>query len=50
MEPPMPEVPNHWHVYFAVPDADATAAQASAAGGQVAVEPSTSQRSDDPRS
>ena len=39
MEPPMPGVPNHWHVYFAVPDADATAAQASSAGGQVAVEP-----------
>ena len=39
MEPPMPGVPNHWHVYFAVPDADATAAQASGAGGQVAVEP-----------
>ena len=39
MEPPMPDVPNHWHVYFAVPDADATAAQASSAGGQVAVEP-----------
>src|SRR3954467_13570360 len=29
MEPPMPGVPNHWHVYFAVPHADATAAQAS---------------------
>jgi predicted enzyme related to lactoylglutathione lyase len=39
MEPPMPGVPNHWHVYFAVPDVDATAAQASGAGGQVAVEP-----------
>jgi predicted enzyme related to lactoylglutathione lyase len=39
MEPPMPGVPNHWHVYFAVPDTDATAAQAGAAGGQVAVEP-----------
>jgi predicted enzyme related to lactoylglutathione lyase len=39
MEPPMPGVPNHWHVYFAVPDADATAAQAASAGGQVAVEP-----------
>lgn len=26
MEPPMPGVPNHWHVYFAVDDADATAA------------------------
>src|SRR6185503_16177405 len=39
MEPPMPGVPNHWHVYFAVQDADATAAQAGAEGGQVAVEP-----------
>jgi uncharacterized protein len=39
MEPPMPDVPNHWHVYFAVRDADATAAQAGAGGGQVAVEP-----------
>jgi predicted enzyme related to lactoylglutathione lyase len=39
MQPPMPDVPNHWHVYFAVPDADATAAQASSAGGQIAVEP-----------
>lgn len=28
MEPPMPGVPNHWHVYFAVDDADATAAKA----------------------
>jgi predicted enzyme related to lactoylglutathione lyase len=49
MQPPMPDVPNHWHVYFAVPDADATAAQASAGGGQIAVR-STFQRSDDPRS
>jgi len=39
MEPPMPEVPNHWHVHFAVADADATTAQASSAGGQVAVDP-----------
>jgi predicted enzyme related to lactoylglutathione lyase len=39
MEPPMPDVPNHWHVYFAVQDADATAAQAGAEGGQIAVEP-----------
>jgi uncharacterized protein len=39
MEPPMAGVPNHWHVYFAVQDADATAAQAGAQGGQVAVEP-----------
>jgi uncharacterized protein len=39
MEPPMPDVPNHWQVYFAVDDADATAAKAAAQGGQVAVEP-----------
>jgi predicted enzyme related to lactoylglutathione lyase len=39
MEPPMAEVPNHWHVYFAVQDADATADQATAQGGQVMVEP-----------
>jgi uncharacterized protein len=39
MEPPMPGVPNHWHVYFAVDDADATAAKASAQGGQVVAEP-----------
>lgn len=35
----MPGVPNHWHVYFAVDDADATAAKAAAAGGQVIAEP-----------
>jgi predicted enzyme related to lactoylglutathione lyase len=35
----MPGVPNHWRVYFAVDDADATAAKAAAAGGRVAVEP-----------
>ena len=39
MEPPMPGVPNHWHVYFAVDDADATAAKPSAEGGQVVQEP-----------
>jgi predicted enzyme related to lactoylglutathione lyase len=39
MEPPVPDVPNHWRVYFAVDDADATAAKAAAEGGQVAVEP-----------
>src|SRR6201993_2797316 len=38
-EPQMPGVPNHWHVYFAVDDADATAAKASAEGGQVVAEP-----------
>jgi predicted enzyme related to lactoylglutathione lyase len=39
MEPPMPEVPNHWHVYFAVDDADATADEATAKGGKIMVEP-----------
>ncbi|SON58937.1 Putative glyoxylase CFP32 [Mycobacterium simulans] len=39
MEPPMPGVPNHWHVYFAVDDVDATAAKARAEGGQVLAEP-----------
>jgi uncharacterized protein len=37
--PPMPGVPSHWHVYFAVDDAEATAAKAAEAGGQVMVEP-----------
>jgi len=35
MSPPMPDVPNHWHVYFDVADADATAAKAAELGGQV---------------
>jgi predicted enzyme related to lactoylglutathione lyase len=39
MAPPMPGVPNHWHVYFAVADADAAAAKAAELGGQVLVEP-----------
>jgi predicted enzyme related to lactoylglutathione lyase len=39
MEPPMPGVPNHWEVYFAVDDAEATVAKATADGGQVIVEP-----------
>jgi predicted enzyme related to lactoylglutathione lyase len=38
-EPPMAGVPNHWHVYFAVDDVDATATKAGAEGGQVVVEP-----------
>jgi uncharacterized protein len=37
--PPMPGVPNHWHVYFAVDDADATAAKISELGGSILVEP-----------
>jgi uncharacterized protein len=37
--PPMEGVPNHWHVYFAVDDADATAAKATELGGSVVVAP-----------
>ena len=37
--PQMPGVPNHWHVYFAVADADATVAKAAELGGAVVVEP-----------
>jgi predicted enzyme related to lactoylglutathione lyase len=39
MEPPMPGVSNHWRVYFAVDNADATATKAGAEGGQILVEP-----------
>jgi uncharacterized protein len=38
-EPQMPGVPNHWHVYFAVDDADAAAAKVSELGGSILVEP-----------
>src|SRR5712691_4365665 len=37
--PQMPGVPNHWHVYFAVADADAAAATAAETGGTVVVAP-----------
>jgi len=37
--PPMPGVPNHWHVYFAVADADATAAKVTELGGSILTEP-----------
>ena len=37
--PQMPGVPNHWHVYFAVADADATAAKVTAQGGSILAEP-----------
>jgi uncharacterized protein len=37
--PQMEGVPNHWHVYFAVADADATAAKAKELGGSALVEP-----------
>jgi uncharacterized protein len=39
MAPPMPGIPNHWQVYFAVADADATAARAAELGGAVPVPP-----------
>jgi len=37
--PQMGGVPNHWHVWFAVGDPDATAAAAAAGGGSVLVGP-----------
>src|SRR5260370_973235 len=38
--PPMMEgVPNHWHVYFAVEDTDASAAKVTELGGTVLVPP-----------
>lgn len=37
--PQMPGVPNHWHVYFAVADADASAAKVTGLGGSVLTEP-----------
>jgi predicted enzyme related to lactoylglutathione lyase len=37
--PPVPGLPNHWHVYFAVRDADAAAAKISELGGEVLVPP-----------
>ena len=37
--PQMPGTPNHWHVYFAAADADATAAKATELGGSVLVPP-----------
>jgi uncharacterized protein len=39
LPPPMEGIPNHWHVYFAVEDADATAAKATELGGSVIVAP-----------
>jgi uncharacterized protein len=39
MQPSMPGVPNHWHVYFAVDDADTVAASATEEGGRVVAEP-----------
>ncbi len=37
--PYLPGTPNHWHVYFDVDDADATAAKAAELGGSVLAEP-----------
>jgi len=37
--PQMPGMPNHWHVYFGVADADATVAKATELGGSVLVPP-----------
>jgi predicted enzyme related to lactoylglutathione lyase len=37
--PQMPGTPNHWHVYFAVANADATVAKATELGGSILVEP-----------
>jgi predicted enzyme related to lactoylglutathione lyase len=37
--PQMPGVPNHWHVYFAVADADATAAKVTELGGSILAAP-----------
>ncbi len=37
--PQMPGVPNHWHVYFAVDDTDASAAKVVSLGWQVVAEP-----------
>ena len=37
--PQMPGVPNHWHVYFAVADADAAAAKVTEQGGSILAEP-----------
>ncbi len=37
--PPTEGVPNHWHVYFAVADADATAARITELGGSILAPP-----------
>lgn len=39
MNPPMPGIPPHWAVYFAVADADATVADAAAKGATVVAPP-----------
>ena len=37
--PYAPGTPNHWHVYFGVDDADATAAKAAELGGSILAPP-----------
>jgi predicted enzyme related to lactoylglutathione lyase len=39
MAPQMPGTPNHWHVYFAVADTDASAAKITELGGSVLAGP-----------
>lgn len=39
MAPQTPNTPNHWHVYFAVEDVDATAAKAAGLGGTALAQP-----------
>jgi predicted enzyme related to lactoylglutathione lyase len=39
VEPQMPGVPNHWHVYFAVANADAAVAKITELGGSILVAP-----------
>ena len=39
MNPPMEQIPNHWHVYFGAEDLDATLATAKAQGGEVVAGP-----------
>ena len=38
-DPPMPEIPPHWSIYFASADVDADAATTKQLGGTVMVEP-----------
>jgi predicted enzyme related to lactoylglutathione lyase len=37
--PQLPGTPNHWHVYFAVADADASVAKVAELGGSIVAEP-----------
>lgn len=38
-KPQMPGMPNHWHVFFVVADADATAAKVTELGGSILTQP-----------